>query len=54
MSYEHSTPADMADKTPLQLMDLPYDILEEIFIILMQIDWTGADFAICSKATLIS
>ena len=42
----------MTDKTPLQLMDLPYDMLEEIFITLMQIDWTGADFAICSKATL--
>ena len=33
-------------------MDLPYDMLEEIFFMLKQIDWTGADFAICNKALL--
>lgn len=36
----------------MQLMDLPFDLLELIFIYLCQIDWSGIDFVLVNRTTL--
>ena len=36
----------------MQLMDLPYDVLETIYMHLMGISWSGVDFALVNRTTM--
>ena len=42
----------MPGPKPMQLTDLPFDMIEEIFFQLMQLCWSGIDFALCNRQTL--
>ena len=36
----------------MQLMDLPFDMLQEIFFKVMSLCWSGIDFALCNRQTM--